>query len=49
MFVPLWRSTSQLLLQIQPMLEPEPEDEGGPAASNAAKVVRTVLASRLRR
>jgi ATP-dependent Clp protease ATP-binding subunit ClpC len=49
MFVPLWRSTNQLLLQIQRVLEPEPEDEGGSAASNVAKVVRTVLASRLRR
>ncbi|MDX6238328.1 MAG: hypothetical protein QOG10_3143, partial [Kribbellaceae bacterium] len=46
---PLWRSTNQLLLQIQRVLEPEPEDEGGSAASNVAKVVRTVLASRLRR
>ncbi|MEU5540169.1 Clp protease N-terminal domain-containing protein [Streptomyces sp. NPDC020362] len=49
MFVPLWRSTNQLLLQIQRMLEPEPEDEGGSAASNVAKAVRTVLAPRLRR
>lgn len=49
MFVPLWRSTNQLLLQIQRVLEPEPEEEGGSAASNLAKVVRTVLAPRLRR
>lgn len=49
MFVPLWRSTNQLLLQIQRMLEPEAEDEGGSPASNVAKVVRTVLAPRLRR
>jgi ATP-dependent Clp protease ATP-binding subunit ClpA len=50
MFVPLWRSTNQLLLQIQRTLEPEPEeDEGGSAASKVAKVVRTVLAPRLRR
>jgi ATP-dependent Clp protease ATP-binding subunit ClpA len=49
MFVPLWRSTNQLLLQIQRMLEPEPEEEGGSAASKVAKVVRTVLAPRLRR
>jgi ATP-dependent Clp protease ATP-binding subunit ClpA len=49
MFVPLWRSTNQLLLQIQRVLEPEPEDEGGSAASNVAKVVRTVLAPRLRK
>jgi ATP-dependent Clp protease ATP-binding subunit ClpC len=49
MFVPLWRSTNQLLLQIQRMLEPEPDDEGGSAESKVAKVVRTVLAPRLRR
>ena len=49
MFVPLWRSTNQLLLQIQRMLEPEPEEEDGSAASKVAKVVRTVLAPRLRR
>jgi ATP-dependent Clp protease ATP-binding subunit ClpC len=49
MFVPLWRSTNQLLLQIQRVLEPEPDEEGGSAASNAAKAVRTVLAPRLRR
>jgi ATP-dependent Clp protease ATP-binding subunit ClpA len=49
MFVPLWRSTNQLLLQIQRMLEPEPDEEGGSAASKVAKIVRTVLAPRLRR
>jgi ATP-dependent Clp protease ATP-binding subunit ClpC len=49
MFVPLWRSTNQLLLQIQRMLEPEPDEEGGSAASKVARVVRTVLAPRLRR
>ncbi|WP_459179230.1 Clp protease N-terminal domain-containing protein [Streptomyces sp.] len=49
MFVPLWRSTNQLLLQIQRVLDPEPEEEGGSAASKVAKVVRTVLAPRLRR
>jgi ATP-dependent Clp protease ATP-binding subunit ClpC len=49
MFVPLWRSTHQLLLQIQRVLEPEPEEEDGSAASQVAKVVRTVLAPRLRR
>ncbi|MFI1030121.1 Clp protease N-terminal domain-containing protein [Streptomyces sp. NPDC020951] len=49
MFVPLWRSTNQLLLQIQRVLEPKPEEEDGSAASNVAKVVRTVLAPRLRR
>jgi ATP-dependent Clp protease ATP-binding subunit ClpC len=49
MFVPLWRSTSQLLLQIQRLLEPEPEEEGGSAASKVAKVVRAVLAPRLNR
>ena len=47
MFVPLWRSTNQLLVQIQRVLEPE--EEGGAAGSNVAKVVRTVLAPRLRR
>jgi ATP-dependent Clp protease ATP-binding subunit ClpA len=49
MFVPLWRSTNQLLLRIQQMLEPEPEEEDGSAAGKVAKVVRTVLAPRLRR
>ncbi|MFF7794654.1 Clp protease N-terminal domain-containing protein [Streptomyces sp. NPDC007991] len=50
LFVPLWRSTSQLLLQIQRMLEPQPEEEeDDSAASKVAKVVRTVLAPRLRR
>jgi ATP-dependent Clp protease ATP-binding subunit ClpA len=49
MFVPLWRSTNQLLLQIQRVLAPEPEEEGGSAASKVAKAVRTVLAPRLRR
>lgn len=49
MFVPLWRSTNQLLLQIQRVLEPEPEEGDGSATSKVAKVVRTVLAPRLRR
>jgi ATP-dependent Clp protease ATP-binding subunit ClpC len=49
MFVPLWRSTNQLLLQIQRVLEPEPEEEGGSAVSKVAKAVRTVLAPRFRR
>lgn len=49
MFVPLWRSTNQLLSQLQRALEPEPEEEGGSTASTVAKVVRTVLAPRLRR
>ncbi|MBT2235543.1 Clp protease N-terminal domain-containing protein [Nonomuraea sp. NEAU-A123] len=49
MFVPVWRSTNQLLLQIQRVLEPEPEEEGGSAASKVTKVVRAVLAPRLRR
>ncbi|MGW2048258.1 Clp protease N-terminal domain-containing protein [Streptomyces sp. NPDC001858] len=49
LFVPLWRSTNQLLLQVQRMLEPDPEDEDGSAASDVAKAVRTVLAPRLRR
>ncbi|MER6530925.1 Clp protease N-terminal domain-containing protein [Streptomyces sp. NPDC001508] len=49
MFVPLWRSTNQLLGQIQRMLEPEPGEEDGSPASKVAKAVRTVLAPRLRR
>ena len=49
LFVPLWRSTNQLLLQIQRVLEPEPEDEDGSPASRVARAVRTVLAPRLRR
>ncbi|MEU3785739.1 Clp protease N-terminal domain-containing protein [Streptomyces sp900129855] len=49
LFVPLWRSTNQLLLQLRGMLEPEPEEDDGSAASKVAKVVRTVLAPRLRR
>ncbi|MFJ2197173.1 Clp protease N-terminal domain-containing protein [Streptomyces violaceusniger] len=49
MFVPLWRSTNQLLLQIQRVLEPEPEEADGSAESKVAKAVRTVLAPRLRR
>ncbi|MCZ4096973.1 Clp protease [Streptomyces sp. So13.3] len=48
MFVPLWRSANQLLLQVQRVLEPEPEEDGS-AAGNVAKVVRAVLAPRLRR
>ncbi|MFE9880894.1 Clp protease N-terminal domain-containing protein [Streptomyces sp. NPDC005784] len=49
MFVPLWRSTNQMLLQMQRVLEPEPGEEDGSAASKVAKVVRTILAPRLRR
>ncbi|MFJ4953815.1 Clp protease N-terminal domain-containing protein [Streptomyces sp. NPDC088760] len=49
MFVPLWRSTNELLLQIQRLLEPEPEEEDGSAEGKVAKAVRTVLAPRLRR
>ncbi|MBL1104410.1 Clp protease [Streptomyces sp. 5-8] len=49
MFVPLWRSTNQLLTQFQRLLEPEPEDGDGSAAGKVAKAVRTVLAPRLRR
>ncbi|MFT9474176.1 Clp protease N-terminal domain-containing protein [Streptomyces sp. 11-1-2] len=49
LFVPLWRSTNQLLLQIQRVLQPEPEEADGSAASKVAKAVRTVLAPRLRR
>jgi ATP-dependent Clp protease ATP-binding subunit ClpA len=49
LFVPLWRSTNHLLLQIQRLLEPAPEDEDGSAAGKVAKAVRTVLVPRLRR
>ncbi|MGV9347470.1 Clp protease N-terminal domain-containing protein [Streptomyces spiralis] len=49
MFVPLWRSTNHLLLQIQRLLEPEPEEEDGSAESKVAKALRTVLRPRLRR
>ena len=49
LFVPLWRSTNQLLAQIQRVLEPESEEEDGSAASKVAKAVRTVLAPRFRR
>ncbi|MEU6423108.1 Clp protease N-terminal domain-containing protein [Streptomyces spiralis] len=49
MFVPLWRSTNHLLLQMQRLLEPEPEEEDGSAESKVAKAVRTVLRPRLRR
>jgi ATP-dependent Clp protease ATP-binding subunit ClpC len=49
MFVPLWRSTNQLLLEIQRVLEPESDGGDGSAASKVAKTVRTVLAPRLRR
>ncbi|WP_237282537.1 Clp protease N-terminal domain-containing protein [Streptomyces fodineus] len=49
MFVPLWRSTNQLLLQTQRMLEPEPEEQDGSTENKVAKAVRTVLAPRFRR
>jgi ATP-dependent Clp protease ATP-binding subunit ClpC len=49
MFVPLWRSTNQLLGQLQRVLEPEADDEDGSAEGAVARVVRTVLAPRLRR
>ncbi|GAA3094278.1 Clp protease N-terminal domain-containing protein [Streptomyces echinatus] len=49
MFVPLWRSTNQLLLQIRRVLQPEPGAVDGPAESKAAEIVRTALAPRLRR
>ncbi|HEY4018129.1 MAG TPA: Clp protease N-terminal domain-containing protein [Pseudonocardiaceae bacterium] len=49
MFVPIWRSTNQLLQQFQSMLEPEAENESESPASKVAKVVRGVLAPRLRR
>ncbi|HEX4222359.1 MAG TPA: Clp protease N-terminal domain-containing protein [Pseudonocardiaceae bacterium] len=49
LFIPLWRATNQLLLEIQRLLEPEDEDEDGSPTSNVAKIVRSVLAPRLRR
>ena len=49
MFVPLWRSTNQLLLEIQRVLEPESDGADGSTASDVDKAVRTVLAPRLRR
>ncbi|MFI5823679.1 Clp protease N-terminal domain-containing protein [Streptomyces rishiriensis] len=49
MFIPLWRATNELLLQIQRILEPEPEEEDGSAQNKVARAVRTVLAPRLRR
>ncbi|MFD3841934.1 hypothetical protein ACFWWC_37660 [Streptomyces sp. NPDC058642] len=49
MFVPLWRSTNQLLLELRRVLEPESDGEEGSAASSVTKAVRTVLAPRLRR
>lgn len=49
MFVPLWRSTNQLLLELQRVLEPESDGGDGSAVDNVAKAVRTVLAPRLRR
>lgn len=49
MFLPLWRSTHQLLLQLQRLLEPDAEEEDGSAEGKVAKTVRTVLAPRLRR
>ncbi|MFI9103263.1 Clp protease N-terminal domain-containing protein [Streptomyces fildesensis] len=48
MFVPLWRSTNQLLQQIQGVLEPEPEEDES-SRGNVAKIVRAVLTPRLRR
>jgi ATP-dependent Clp protease ATP-binding subunit ClpC len=49
LFVPLWRSTNQLLQQIQHTLEPESGEGDGSSASTVAKTVRTALAPRLRR
>jgi ATP-dependent Clp protease ATP-binding subunit ClpC len=49
LFVPLWQSTNQLLLQFRRVLEPETDDDGESDESRVAKVVRTVLAPRLRR
>lgn len=49
MFVPLWRSTNQLLVRLQGVLEPEPEAEDDSSTGKVAKAVRSVLAPRLRR
>lgn len=49
MFVPLWRSANQLLVQIQRVLEPDTGETDGSAVSGVAEVVRTALAPRLRR
>lgn len=47
MFIPLWRSTNQLLLEVQRVLEPEVE-AGGSAVSKVAQAVRTALTPRFR-
>jgi ATP-dependent Clp protease ATP-binding subunit ClpC len=49
LFIPLWRATNQLLLEIQRLLEPESDDDAESSTSNVAKFMRTVLAPRLRR
>ncbi|MGC5361876.1 Clp protease N-terminal domain-containing protein [Streptomyces sp. DT24] len=49
MFVPLWRSTNQLLLQIQHVLRPDPDEENRSTASTTDKAVRAVLMPRFRR
>jgi hypothetical protein len=49
LFIPVWRSTNQLLEQVQRVLEPEPEQPAESGASRTAAVVRAVLAPRLRR
>ncbi|WP_343286277.1 Clp protease N-terminal domain-containing protein [Streptomyces sp. AM 4-1-1] len=49
MFVPLWRSTNQLLLKIQHVLRPDPDEEDRSTASTTDKAVRAVLMPRFRR
>nr|WP_276143823.1 Clp protease N-terminal domain-containing protein [Sciscionella marina] len=49
LFVPLWRSTVQLLVRLRCLLEPESGEEHGSASGETATFVRTVLAPRLRR
>ncbi len=49
LFVPLWRSTNQLLQQIQHVLDPDPAEDDGPTTRSVTKIVRAILAPRLRR
>lgn len=49
LFVPAWRSTHELLLRIQRLLEPEADAADESAGGAVARVVRAVLAPRLRR
>ncbi|MEU5073990.1 Clp protease N-terminal domain-containing protein [Streptomyces asoensis] len=57
MFVPLWRATDRLLLDLQRVLSPEPGaepgagegEEGDPGTDRVTEAVRAALAPRLRR